>query len=68
MTELFEIELFICIKVDLGLNNQQKLICYKNQPTNQPITTTTTNNNNNYRNDNKNAVEDVEKKYSHVKM
>ena len=26
---LFEIELFICIKIDLALNNQQRLICHK---------------------------------------
>ena len=29
--ELFKIELCICIKVDMGLNNQQKLICNKIQ-------------------------------------
>ena len=28
-TELFEIELFICIKMDLALNNKQKLIRHK---------------------------------------
>ena len=28
-TELFEIELIIYIKVDLALNNLQKLICHK---------------------------------------
>ena len=33
---MFEIELFICIKMNLALNNQQRLICQKNQPTNQP--------------------------------
>ena len=33
--ELFEIELIICIKMDLALNNLQRLICHKN-PTNQP--------------------------------
>ena len=27
----------ICIKTDLALNNLQRLICHKNQPTNQPI-------------------------------
>ncbi len=27
-TELFEIELFICIKMDLALNKLQRLICY----------------------------------------
>ena len=35
-TELFEIELIICIKMDLVLHNLQMLICNKNQPTNQP--------------------------------
>ena len=34
-TELFEVELITCIKIDLALNNLQKLICYK-IPTNQP--------------------------------
>ena len=33
--ELFEIELFIHIKMDLALNNLQRLICHKTQPTNQ---------------------------------
>ena len=33
LTESFEIELIICIKMDLALNNLQKLICHKNQPT-----------------------------------
>ena len=28
---LFEIELFICIKMDLALNNLQRLICHKTQ-------------------------------------
>ena len=32
-TELFEIELFICIKMDLALNNLQELICQKPNPT-----------------------------------
>ena len=37
-TELFEIELIICIKMDLALDNLQRLIYLKtNQPTNQPI-------------------------------
>ena len=36
-TELFEIELFICFKMDLALNNPQMLICHKTQSTNQPI-------------------------------
>ena len=31
-TELFEIELFTCIKVDLALNNLQWLICHKTKP------------------------------------
>ena len=35
LTELFEIELIICIKMDLTLNNLQRLICHKTQPTNQ---------------------------------
>ena len=35
LTKLFEIELFICIKMDLTLNNIQKLICHKNQTANQ---------------------------------
>ena len=26
----------ICIKMDLALDNQQRLICHKNQPTKQP--------------------------------
>ena len=30
-TELFEIELFICIKMDLALNNLQRLIYNKTQ-------------------------------------
>ena len=29
---MFEIELFICIKMDLALNNQQGLICKKTKP------------------------------------
>ena len=33
-TELFKIELFICIKMDLALNNLQSLLCHKIQ-TNQ---------------------------------
>ena len=37
LTELFKIELIICIKMDLALNNLQKLIGHKtNQPTNKP--------------------------------
>ena len=34
--ELFEIELTICIKMDLALNKLQRLICHKSQPTTQP--------------------------------
>ena len=34
---MFEIELFICIKMDSALNNLQWLICHKTQRTNQPI-------------------------------
>ena len=30
--ESFEIELFICIKMDLALNNLQWLICHKIKP------------------------------------
>ena len=29
---MLEIELFICIKMDLALNNLQWLICYKTKP------------------------------------
>ena len=29
---MFEIELLICIKMDLALNNQQWLICHKTKP------------------------------------
>ena len=35
MTKLFEIELIIYIKMDFALNNLQRLICHKTQPTNQ---------------------------------
>ena len=35
--ELFEIELTICIKIDLALNNLQRLICHKTQQTNQSV-------------------------------
>ena len=31
--ELFEIELITCIKMDLALDNLQKLICHKTQST-----------------------------------
>ena len=34
---MFEIEQFICIKMDLVLNNLQRLLCNKTQTTNQPI-------------------------------
>ena len=34
LTELWEIELIICIKMDLALNNLQWLIFHKTQPTN----------------------------------
>ena len=34
---MFEIELIIYIKMDLALNNLQRLICHKNKPTNQQI-------------------------------
>ena len=36
-TELFEIKVTICIKMDLALNNLQRLICHKTQPTNQSV-------------------------------
>ena len=36
LIELFEIELIICIKMDLALNNLQRLICHKTQTSNQP--------------------------------
>ena len=35
LTELLEIEGLICIKMDMALNNQQRLICHKTQTTNQ---------------------------------
>ena len=41
-TELFEIELIVCIKIDLVLNNLQRLICHKTQPTKQPTTSRVT--------------------------
>ena len=31
---MFQIELIICIKMDLALNNLQSLLCLKIQPTN----------------------------------
>ena len=34
-TELFEIELIICMKMDLALNNLRRLICHKTQISNQ---------------------------------
>ena len=35
---MFEIELIICIKMDLALNNLQRLICHQTKTTNQPVT------------------------------
>ena len=35
---MFEIELIICIKMDLASNNLQRLICHKTQTTNKPKT------------------------------
>ena len=35
--ELFEIELFICIKIDLALNNLQMWICHKPQTNNNNL-------------------------------
>ena len=37
-TELFETELFICIKMDLTLNNLEWLMCHKTRP-NQTVMT-----------------------------
>ena len=34
---MFEIELIICIKMKLALNDLQRLICHTTQPTNQPL-------------------------------
>ena len=34
-TKLFEIELIICINMDLALNNLQRLICHKTQTNKQ---------------------------------
>ena len=34
---MFKIELIICIKMDLVLNNLQRLICHKTQTTTQPF-------------------------------
>ena len=34
-TDLFEIEVIICIKMDWALNNLQRLICHKTQQTNK---------------------------------
>ena len=34
-TELLEIELFICVKMDLALNNLQRLTCHKTQTNKQ---------------------------------
>ena len=36
---MFEIELIIYIKIDSALNDPQRWICHKTQPTNQPTTT-----------------------------
>ena len=36
-TKLFEIELFICIKMDFALNNLQGLICHKTQTNKQIV-------------------------------
>ena len=36
LTEFFEIQVIICIKLDFALNNLQRLICHKIQTTNQP--------------------------------
>ena len=33
---MFEIELIICLKIDLALNNIQRFICHKAQTTNEP--------------------------------
>ena len=41
-TELFEIELLICIKMDLALNNLQRLICHTTPKSNKPNRNTTT--------------------------
>ena len=40
LTELFEIELHICIKMDLALNNPQRLICHKTLPASLSSATT----------------------------
>ena len=40
LTEFFQtIEQFICIKMDLALNNQQRLICYQTQTNKHAIHT-----------------------------
>ena len=36
---MFEIELIICLNMDLALNNLQRLICHKTQPTKSGATT-----------------------------
>ena len=33
--QLFEIEMFICTKIDLALDNLQRLICHKTQTNKQ---------------------------------
>ena len=35
LTELFEMELFICTKINLVLNDLQRLICHKPKQTNK---------------------------------
>ena len=37
-TKLFEIELFICIKMDSALTNQKSLICHKRKQTDKQAT------------------------------
>ena len=34
---MFERELIIYVKMDLALNNLQRLICHETQPNNQPM-------------------------------
>ena len=36
MLNWIEIELIICIKIDLALSGLQRLMCHKAQPLNQP--------------------------------
>ena len=35
LIDFFEIEMFICTKVDLTLDNPQRLICHETKKTNQ---------------------------------